>query len=88
FWRQRGEIGEDESAHGQYVSALNLQAREFKPIPGGKYTIKARFEANDGEKLFGMGQFWRQRGEIGEDESAHGQYVSALNLQAREFKPI
>lgn len=35
FWRQRGEIGEDESAHGQYVSALNLQAREFKPIPGG-----------------------------------------------------
>ena len=57
FWRQRGEIGEDESAHGQYVSALNLQAREFKPIPGGKYTIKARFEANDGEKLFGMGQY-------------------------------
>ena len=57
FWRQRGEIGEDESAHGQYVSALNLQAREFKPIPGGKFTIKARFEANDGEKLFGMGQY-------------------------------
>lgn len=57
FWRLRGEIGEDESAHGQYVSALNLQAREFKPIPGGKFTIKARFEANDGEKLFGMGQY-------------------------------
>lgn len=57
FWRQRGEIGEDESSHGQYVSALNLEGREFRPIPGGKFTIKARFEANDGEKLYGMGQY-------------------------------
>lgn len=57
FWRQRGEMGEDESAHGQYVSALNLEGREFKPIPGGKFSIKARFEANEGEKLYGMGQY-------------------------------
>ncbi|CBG86798.1 glycoside hydrolase family 31 protein [Citrobacter rodentium] len=57
FWRLRGEIGEDESSHGQYVSALNLEEREFRPIPGGKYTIKARFEANEGEKLYGMGQY-------------------------------
>ncbi|POP41316.1 family 31 glucosidase [Superficieibacter electus] len=57
YWRQRGEIGEDESSHGQYVSALNLEAREFKPIPGGKYSLKARFEASEDEKIFGMGQY-------------------------------
>lgn len=50
FWRLRGEIGEDESSHGQYVSALNLEGREFRPIPGGKYSIKARFEAPKGKK--------------------------------------
>ena len=45
-----GEIGEDESSHGQYVSALNLEGREFRPIQGGKYSLKARFEATEGEK--------------------------------------
>ncbi|UAD80043.1 hypothetical protein A4H74_010080 [Salmonella enterica subsp. enterica serovar Ohio] len=34
FWRLRGEIGEDESSHGQYVSALNLEGREFPPYSG------------------------------------------------------
>lgn len=57
FWRQRGEIGDDESAHGQYVSALNLEGREIRPIPGGKYSLKVRFEANDDEKIYGMGQY-------------------------------
>lgn len=51
FWRLRGEIGEDESSHGQYVSALNLEGREFRPIQGGKYSLKARFEATEGEKF-------------------------------------
>lgn len=49
FWRLRGEIGEDESSHGQYVSALNLEGREFRPIQGGKYSLKARFEATEWE---------------------------------------
>lgn len=57
FWRLRGEIGEDESSHGQYVSALNLEGREFRPIQGGKYSLKARFEATEGEKIYGMGQY-------------------------------
>lgn len=57
FWRQRGEIGEDESVHGQYVSALNLEGREIRPIPGGKYSLKVRFEANADEKIYGMGQY-------------------------------
>lgn len=59
FWRLRGEIGEDESSHGQYVSALNLEGREFRPIPGGKYSLKARFEATEGEKFMVWGSINR-----------------------------
>lgn len=32
-------------------------AREFVPIVGGEYKLHVRFESNDGEKLFGMGQY-------------------------------
>ena len=32
-------------------------AREWKGIIGGDYKLTVRFEANDGEKLFGMGQY-------------------------------
>ncbi|MCH3971635.1 MAG: family 31 glucosidase [Oscillospiraceae bacterium] len=37
--------------------ALKLEGRELKPLAGNDYTIKARFESRDGEKLFGMGQY-------------------------------
>jgi alpha-D-xyloside xylohydrolase len=40
-----------------YVSALNIDAREFSPILGGDYSITVRFEANTHEKLYGMGQY-------------------------------
>ena len=32
-------------------------AREYKGIIGGDYKLTVRFEPNDGEKLFGMGQY-------------------------------
>lgn len=39
-------------------SALEIQAREFKPIVGGDYHVTARFESQDpNEKIFGMGQY-------------------------------
>jgi alpha-D-xyloside xylohydrolase len=39
-------------------SALEMEAREFKPITGGDYHLTARFESIDPkEKLFGMGQY-------------------------------
>lgn len=39
-------------------SALEIEAREFKPILGGDYHLTARFESLDAkEKLFGMGQY-------------------------------
>jgi alpha-D-xyloside xylohydrolase len=37
--------------------SLITAAREMKPIHGGKYRIAMTFEANDGEKIFGMGQY-------------------------------
>lgn len=39
------------------ISALEIHAREFRPILGGDYTLTARFESNPNEKLFGMGQY-------------------------------
>ena len=38
--------------------AIEVEAREFKPNPGGDYHLTARFESKDPhEKLFGMGQY-------------------------------
>lgn len=36
---------------------LKRIARNYKPIIGGDYTLTMRFESNDGEKLYGMGQY-------------------------------
>ncbi len=39
------------------LSALNIEAREFKPILGGDYSLTLRFESNPEERLYGMGQY-------------------------------
>lgn len=39
-------------------SAIEVEAREFKPIPGGDYHLTMRFESLDkDEKIYGMGQY-------------------------------
>lgn len=39
-------------------SAIEVEAREFKPIPGGDYHLTMRFESVDKEeKIYGMGQY-------------------------------
>jgi alpha-D-xyloside xylohydrolase len=39
-------------------SAIEVEAREFKPIPGGDYHLTMRFESVSGkEKIYGMGQY-------------------------------
>lgn len=39
-------------------SAIEVEAREFKPIIGGDYHLTMRFESQDpAEKLYGMGQY-------------------------------
>lgn len=38
-------------------SALDLDAREMKPILGGDFQVAVRFESDPKEKLFGLGQY-------------------------------
>ncbi|MDU2733135.1 MAG: glycoside hydrolase family 31 protein [Mixta calida] len=62
FWRQRTTvgIGATEKSQDKYISALKLDGREFRPIPGGKYQLTVRFEARRDEKIYGMGQYQQQ----------------------------
>lgn len=72
FYNQKGEIllkgyqrnriddmsaGVDTAKVSHFNSALNIDSREFKSIPGGDFELKVRFEADSKEKLFGMGQY-------------------------------
>lgn len=51
YWRNRNRIN-------RYCVPLRVDARELKPIPGTTdFTLCARFEAYDDEKIFGMGQY-------------------------------
>lgn len=40
-----------------YAPAVRIKSRDYRPVGGNDYTIKARFESNAGEKLYGMGQY-------------------------------
>lgn len=40
-----------------FASALDIEAREFKPILGGDYCLTMRFESALEEKVYGMGQY-------------------------------
>ncbi|NLJ96095.1 MAG: DUF4968 domain-containing protein, partial [Clostridiales bacterium] len=62
FFNQRGEILLEEYVRNRknikkFNSALNIDAREFKPILGGDYQLTMRFESNPEEKIYGMGQY-------------------------------
>lgn len=51
YWRTRDRIN-------RYCVPLRVTARELKPLCGGTdFELTARFEAFDGEKIFGMGQY-------------------------------
>ncbi len=51
YWRNRNRIN-------RYCVPLRVDARELKPIPGtNDFSLAARFEAFDDEKIFGMGQY-------------------------------
>lgn len=51
YWRTRDRIN-------RYCVPLRIAARELKPLQGGTdFELTARFEAFDGEKIFGMGQY-------------------------------
>lgn len=41
----------------EHSPSMKLYAREFKAVSGNDYSITARFESQNGEKIFGMGQY-------------------------------
>ena len=51
------EYYRDWGGANEHSPSLRLCAREFKPVSGSDYEITMRFEANEGEKIFGMGQY-------------------------------
>lgn len=52
YWRNRRDVLDRK------CSAIEVEAREFKPIPGGDYHLTMRFESVDkAEKIYGMGQY-------------------------------
>ncbi len=63
FYNQRDEILLDEylrnriDVFADYCSALDIEAREFKPIIGGDYQLSMRFVSNPEERIYGMGQY-------------------------------
>lgn len=51
YWRNRNRIN-------RYCVPLRVDARELKPVQGSSdYSLTARFEAFEDEKIFGMGQY-------------------------------
>lgn len=63
FYNQRGELLTKEywrtrDRINRYCVPLRLEGRVLQPIPGtSDYSLTARFEAFEGEKIFGMGQY-------------------------------
>ena len=68
YWRQRlfkkVTINDHQfinKKQNEYSSALKETAREFIANPNGNYTIHTRFEANDNERIYGMGQYQQKQ---------------------------
>lgn len=57
FYNQKGELLLQDITDGV---ALNLQARKFKPLPGGNFRLKASFIPQPDEKIYGMGQYQQE----------------------------
>ena len=57
FVRSRKGLYEPSLQGKVLISALEVEAREFKPILGGDYSLTMRFESDPEEKIYGMGQY-------------------------------
>ncbi len=52
YWRNRRDVTDPK------CSAIEVEARQFKPLTGGDYHLTVRFESLDpDEKIYGMGQY-------------------------------
>lgn len=68
YWRQRlfkkvsiNDYQFIKEKQNDYSSALKQTAREFIGNPKGDYEVHTRFEANDGEQIYGMGQYQQKQ---------------------------
>ncbi|GHV45179.1 glycosyl hydrolase [Spirochaetia bacterium] len=66
-YNSKGELLLDEYVRNRRdiksktCSALQIEAREFKPIAGGDYELAVRFESlNPHERIYGMGQYQQE----------------------------
>ena len=57
FTNQNGEVLLKEVNPS---GALCIKPRHFKPLPGSTYKLKATFESNPEEKIYGMGQYQQE----------------------------
>ncbi len=63
FYNQKNEVLLEEylrnrlDVFADYCSALEIEAREFRPNIGGDYHLSVRFESNPEERIYGMGQY-------------------------------
>ena len=54
FLNNRGEVLLQETGWG---GALQLKSRKFEPYLGGDFQLKVSFDGQDGEHIYGMGQY-------------------------------
>lgn len=54
FYNQKGELLLQETAS---ANALQLRSRKFEPYLGGDYALSVTFDGQEGERLYGMGQY-------------------------------
>ncbi|MCR5031853.1 MAG: glycoside hydrolase family 31 protein [Lachnospiraceae bacterium] len=58
FYNEKGDLLLQEITNG---GCLTLTPRQFKPLPGGAFRLKATFISNPAEKIYGMGQYQQER---------------------------
>ncbi len=58
FLNQKNEVLLREISDG---GALCKRARHYKTLPGGGFLLKASFESNPFEKIYGMGQYQQEK---------------------------
>ncbi|MCH5253131.1 MAG: hypothetical protein J1F22_09205 [Lachnospiraceae bacterium] len=57
FYNEDGKVLLKEIPNG---GALQKKARQFKPLSGGSYSLKVSFVPEEGEKIYGMGQYQQE----------------------------
>lgn len=57
FYNRKGEVLLKDTGD---TGALALRPRAFEPLAGGDFSLTARFSGDEGERLYGMGQYQQE----------------------------